>query len=482
VCARDSGGRCAPLSNRFFAPYLINPWAVVLKSDNSRIVLDPQNGYAFLKQGSDGVYTASMGSVHNHVEYSKFLAIDKNLNRLIISHPSDEYGGAQSVRVSDIEASLTGLVDYGTAGTGNGQFNTPAGVAVDPESRIYAVDNGNNRIQILTSAGSYICQFGSSGSSNGQFSNAQGIAVDANHKIYVCDKGNKRVQILQFNPSTSSISFVGTLTGKTLNGPCGVTVSPFGSILVTDQTANTVEAYSSYGNWLASFTTASSPYSGTLSGPTGIVVDGNGNTIVCDTVKKRVVTVAIPQPTTVNQARAKVDNTVVELDGATVTAKFSGYFYIQDQGHIPGIRVVAATTVSVGQRVDVLGPVKTVNAEREIQATKVVAHVTNPTPPTPVYMNLGKLVGGGTGVIPGLSGGAGLNNEGLLVKVSGKTSGRNTGNSEFYLDDGSGMQVRIYAPGLTIPADGVFITVTGVSGAEIVNSVTNRVVRARSIF
>lgn len=49
-----------------------------------------------------------------------------------------------------------------TSGSGDGQFNTtgPAGVAVSPNSNLYVVDSGNNRIQYFTLAGSYVGQWG----------------------------------------------------------------------------------------------------------------------------------------------------------------------------------------------------------------------------------------------------------------------------------------------------------------------------------
>ena len=38
---------------------------------------------------------------------------------------------------------------WGSEGTGNGQFNTPAGIAIDSSGNLYVVDEGNNRIQVF---------------------------------------------------------------------------------------------------------------------------------------------------------------------------------------------------------------------------------------------------------------------------------------------------------------------------------------------
>lgn len=51
--------------------------------------------------------------------------------------------------------------------SGNGQFNVPAGVAVDHAGNVYVADSGNNRIQKFDSIGKFIATWGSSGSGNG---------------------------------------------------------------------------------------------------------------------------------------------------------------------------------------------------------------------------------------------------------------------------------------------------------------------------
>jgi tripartite motif-containing protein 71 len=57
-----------------------------------------------------------------------------------------------------------------------GQFATPQDVAVDFSNNVYVADANNNRIQKFTSSGVYLGQFGSVGSGNGQFSAP--VAVD----------------------------------------------------------------------------------------------------------------------------------------------------------------------------------------------------------------------------------------------------------------------------------------------------------------
>ncbi|MEO5634975.1 MAG: 6-bladed beta-propeller, partial [Candidatus Paceibacterota bacterium] len=88
---------------------------------------------------------------------------------------------------------------FGSNGSGNGQFNYPLGIAFDTSGSIYVVDGNNNRVQKFNSSGVYQSQFGTPGSGDGQFSNPRGIALDSSDNIYVVDYSNSRVQ--KFNSS-----------------------------------------------------------------------------------------------------------------------------------------------------------------------------------------------------------------------------------------------------------------------------------------
>ena len=62
------------------------------------------------------------------------------------------------------------ILSWGSLGTGNGQFNSPYGVAVDKTGAIYVSDFYNNRVEKFDSGGIYSLQWGTTGTGNGQFS------------------------------------------------------------------------------------------------------------------------------------------------------------------------------------------------------------------------------------------------------------------------------------------------------------------------
>ena len=87
------------------------------------------------------------------------------------------------------------LFKFGSYGSGDGQFTSPQGVAVDSSGNIYVADRGNKRIQIFNSAGVFQSEFGSYGSGDDQFGSPKGITLDSSGNIYIADLGNNRIQI-----------------------------------------------------------------------------------------------------------------------------------------------------------------------------------------------------------------------------------------------------------------------------------------------
>jgi len=106
---------------------------------------------------------------------------------------------ADDVLIHKFSPNTRYLGELGAAGSGEGQFHLPWGLAVDGLGNIYVADMGNNRIQILDSHGKFLTAWGSPGSGKGQFKGPYGVAVDGSGNVYVADLGNHRVQKFALN-------------------------------------------------------------------------------------------------------------------------------------------------------------------------------------------------------------------------------------------------------------------------------------------
>ena len=171
----------------------------------------------------------------------------------------------------------------GNAGQGIGEFRTPLGLVIDEQQRIYVADAGNNRVQVINSAGDFITEFGSRGWQTGEFDHPTDIALSfqRSYRLYVADTGNNRVQYCNFvdqifYPLSESVD------GILLDRPEGIGIGRNGEVYVID-TGN--------HRWIE-FNVAGVPvvaHGGFGSGreqlwnPTDLSVDSHGNIYIVDT-------------------------------------------------------------------------------------------------------------------------------------------------------------------------------------------------------
>jgi hypothetical protein len=101
----------------------------------------------------------------------------------------------------------------------------------------------------------------------------------------------------------------------------------------------------------------------------------------------------------------------------------------------------------------------------------------------PVFMTLRSLGGESQGLQEGVTGGSGLNNIGMLVRVFGRVTDRDASADSpwFELDDGSGVSVKVIVPpGESVPEIGTCLDVTSISSCVRVSGELRRLLRMRS--
>jgi len=147
---------------------------------------------------------------------------------------SDGYGNTRVLKFSK-DGKL--LKQWGTPGTGPGEFNLPHSICVDTKGRVIVGDRENNRIQVFDADGKFLTQwtaggapfgmflagdrifvadgranwvtaidlngkslgrFGEPGTGQGQFKLPHMLCVDSKGAVYVAEVDNKRIQ--KFEP------------------------------------------------------------------------------------------------------------------------------------------------------------------------------------------------------------------------------------------------------------------------------------------
>jgi sugar lactone lactonase YvrE len=187
---------------------------------------------------------------------------------------------------------------WGSQGKGDGQFNSPHGVAVDSSGYVYVTDTENHRVQKFSSSDginyNFVSYVGdqnsaiecSSGSDIGQFNAPYGVAVDYLGYVYVADNKNNRLQV--FDNDTGKYINQGFQKGYKL-GPKGIAIdnrksSNVYAYLTSDiypimkfLETGAASAYSSAWLWLSTYNLNG------FSSPEGIAVDSLYNVYVADT-------------------------------------------------------------------------------------------------------------------------------------------------------------------------------------------------------
>jgi hypothetical protein len=185
----------------------------------------------------------------------------------------------------------------------------------------------------------------------------------------------------------------------------------------------------------------------------------------------------------VADAKQASDGTFVYFGPAVITAKFSGnpaMFYVEDPTRTVGIRINGTTSYAVGDKVNVYGTIGTSTGERYISLSGIQLVQAGAGDLKPIYMLNRELGGASNGQVPGVTGGIGTNNIGLLVKSAGRVS--QIDSTSFYLNDGSGVTVKVViAPGTNIiPPNGSYAIVTGISSTyDAGGGSIGRLLRAR---
>lgn len=212
------------------------------------------------------------------------LALGSN-GAIYVINRGDEFQPCQRVSVITIDEEF--IRDFGSVGTGDGQFTWPTAIALDRDENVYVADEWLNRISIFDSDGNYLGKWGASGAGEGQINGPSGIVFDEDDTLYITEELNHRV-----SKFTKDGRFIGSWGNEgqgegELNHPWGIALDSRGNVYVADWHNDRIQKFSPEGTFLASFG-SSGDGKGELKLPSDVAVDDGGDVYVTDWWNNRV--------------------------------------------------------------------------------------------------------------------------------------------------------------------------------------------------
>lgn len=322
--------------------------------------------------------------------YSPQSAVGPRLDVSLLGPGSVLVTDASNVRLRYVDENslLRTLIGSGSVGNTNGSalaatLNSPQMAVTDTNSNVYIADMCNNVIRIYSQTASTLSRYAGTGVAGlagdtgpallARFAAPYGVAVDSSDYLYITDMSNCGVRVINAisgNINNYAGNYVngfsgdgGPATAASLSYPRGIAIDGSNNVYICDtgnsrirRIDNTTGIISTVaGNGTEGYSGNNGPgYLASLSSPTGVTVDGNGNLYIADTnnncirflnINTCILTTTVGQPP---RGGYQGNNTFAQFSllsnpSQVVYDKSSAYMYIADSGNAR-IRLVDTTT------------------------------------------------------------------------------------------------------------------------------------------
>jgi DNA-binding beta-propeller fold protein YncE len=169
-----------------------SPTGIAVDASGNILVADTNNG-RIEKFSPTGTFLSTIGTKgngHGQLGEPNGIAIDRAGNIYVAEVASNH-------RVQKLAPDGTFIAEWKGPDLG---FYGPRRIAIGPDDSVYVVDQGNTRIVKFSLDGRVLAVWGSKGTGDGQFNDPTSVAVDpTTNKVYVADPINKRIQVFDSN-------------------------------------------------------------------------------------------------------------------------------------------------------------------------------------------------------------------------------------------------------------------------------------------
>ena len=200
----------------------------------------------------------------------------------VICGPSNEIIVTVPHKLQIIDKDLKPLKEYGSEGSGQGQFQGPAGMSFYTTSgnvTVLAVsDCRNHRIQKFTYSDTMditpLAVVGKKGDKELEFNLPRGLTFMADGSLIICDSENHRIQIIsRSNKFIRSFGKKGGEPGQ-FNEPYDVAIRGHDTLIVTDRLNHRVQCFTTEGKFTVTLDIADNQF------PRGVFVTADQSVII----------------------------------------------------------------------------------------------------------------------------------------------------------------------------------------------------------
>ena len=262
------------------------PWGVACGPNNEIIISVPhklqvidQKLHLLKEYGSEG---SGQGQFCGPAG----IAIHSTPNTVLLAVSDCRNHRVQKFTYFHSDITISPLAVIGRKGDEDLEFNMPRGLTFTTDGSLIVCDSENHRIQIISRSNKFIRAFGEKGSNAGQFNEPYDVAVRSYHTVIVTDRLNHRVQCL-----TMDGQFISTLDISDNLFPRGVLVAPDQSVIITTGSAGSDKILIvKDGEKLISLG-KKGRQPGEFNLPMGVTMDTEGRVVVADHWNKRIMVI-----------------------------------------------------------------------------------------------------------------------------------------------------------------------------------------------
>ena len=298
----------------------------------------------------------------------------------------------------------SGVSNFADGSALTAQFNAPGGIARAADGRLFVADTFNHRIRVISADGATVSTYAGSGNTGfsgggfadgstttARFNTPRGIALAADGRVFVADERNHRIRVISADGATVStyagIGF-GFANGSTSTArfsfPSDVALAADGSLFVADVFNHRIRVISADGATVSTYAGISAGFANgstttaRFDRPQGVAVAADGRVFVADIRNQRIRVISADGATVSTYAGSGNTGTFGGgfADGSTTTAQFDnptdvvvtsdGRVFVADTNN-SRIRVIRADGAAVSTYAG-SGTNAQINAVQELQA------------------------------------------------------------------------------------------------------------------